>query len=87
MIFSAEDRQDHWFRDTSFDVCVVGAGPAGISLSRALARRGRTVGLFEGGGEKLSPESQELYVGDIVGNKYPPLDMSRLRYLGGTSNH
>ena len=87
MIFNVEDRADDWFRDASFDVCVVGAGPAGITVSRALAKHGWTVGLFEGGGEDLSTESQELYAGDIVGEKYRPLDETRLRYLGGTSNH
>jgi choline dehydrogenase-like flavoprotein len=87
VIFNAEGRQDDWFREASFDVCVVGAGPAGITVSRALARRGWMVGLFEGGGEELSQESQELYIGDVVGEKYHPLDKTRLRYLGGTSNH
>jgi choline dehydrogenase-like flavoprotein len=87
VIFDAEEREDSWFRDQSFDVCVVGSGPAGITLARALALHGRTVGLFEGGDEIPTIESQEIYAGDIVGVDYVPLDAARLRYLGGTSNH
>jgi choline dehydrogenase-like flavoprotein len=87
VIFDAEDREDGWFRDQVFDVCVVGAGPAGITLARALARRSRKVCLLEGGGTEFSEESQELYAGDVVGYNYVPLDVTRLRYLGGTSNH
>lgn len=87
MIFDAENREDGWFRDRIFDVCVVGSGPAGITLSRALARHGRNVGLFEGAGETLTTESQELYAGDVIGVNYNPLDAARLRFFGGTSNH
>jgi choline dehydrogenase-like flavoprotein len=87
MIFNAEDRQDAWFHDASFDVCIVGAGPAGITLARALAKGGWTVGLFEGGAEDVATESQELYDGDIIGEEYPPLETVRLRFLGGSSNH
>ncbi len=32
------------------DVCIVGAGAAGITLARDLARRGRKVCLLESGG-------------------------------------
>jgi choline dehydrogenase-like flavoprotein len=87
VILDADGREDDWFRDRVFDVCVVGSGPAGITLARALAEHGRTVGLFEGGGRDFSTDSQELYGGDIVGEGYRPLDETRLRFFGGTSNH
>ncbi len=87
MIFDAESREDGWFRDRVFDVCIVGSGPAGITLARALARRGREVGLFEGGGRGPTPDSQDLYAGEVIGGRYSPLDQTRLRYFGGASNH
>lgn len=71
----------------SFDVCVVGTGPAGMTLARKLAGNGLRVALMEGGGRHFTPESQNLYTGEIVGLDYFPLDVTRLRYLGGSSNH
>lgn len=69
------------------DVCVCGAGPAGITLARSLARRNLTVLLLEGGGESLSDESQDQYVGTTSGVPYFALDETRLRFFGGSSNH
>jgi choline dehydrogenase-like flavoprotein len=73
--------------ERDFDVCVVGAGPAGITLARALAARGLAVALMEAGGQEFDPDSQDLYAGEILGLDYHPLDATRLRYFGGTSNH
>lgn len=71
----------------AFDVCVIGAGPAGITLARTLAANGLTVALMEGGDTDMTDESQTLYEGDNVGiPSYPP-DESRLRFLGGSSGH
>jgi choline dehydrogenase-like flavoprotein len=73
--------------DRTFDVCVVGAGPAGITLARQLAATGATVALMEAGGLEISEESQDVYRGSNLGQEYFDLDVSRLRYFGGTSNH
>lgn len=73
--------------DRVFDVCVIGAGPAGITLARRLAARGLDVALMEGGGRYVSGESQDLYVGEIVGLDYFDLDVVRLRSFGGCSTH
>jgi choline dehydrogenase-like flavoprotein len=70
-----------------FDVCIVGAGPAGITCARSLAKAGKRVLLLEGGGQDYSDASQALYQGEVVGDPYEPLDVNRLRYLGGASNH
>ena len=86
MIENAENRADNWFGNP-FDVCIVGTGPAGITLARKLGGRGLSVGLFEGGGLEYTSESQALYEGRTVGQPYYPLDGTRLRYFGGSSNH
>jgi hypothetical protein len=87
MLINAEQRQDDWFRDTVFDVCICGAGPAGITLARKLAAKGWNVGLFESGELDYQGDAQELADGEIVGLDYYPLDTVRLRGLGGTSGH
>ncbi len=70
------------------EFCVIGSGPAGMTVARKLAAAGRKVFLFEGGGEEISEESQDIYKGIAAPEgRYRPLDISRLRYLGGTSNH
>ena len=56
--------------DRAFDACVIGAGPAGITLARRLAAQGYGVALMEGGGLDLEPESQALYEGEVVGLDY-----------------
>jgi choline dehydrogenase-like flavoprotein len=73
--------------ERQFDVCVIGAGPAGITLARRLAAQGLTVALMEAGGLEFSEESQDVYRGSNIGQAYFDHDVSRLRYFGGTSNH
>ncbi len=71
-----------------YDVCICGAGPAGITAARALAKQGKKVALFEGGALEYSEISQDLYDGKSVGLQYWDLVRSaRLRFFGGTSNH
>lgn len=69
-----------------YDFCIIGAGPAGITLALRLAGNGWRVLLIEGGGHEYSENSQNLYKCPSTG-----LDVyaeeTRLRYLGGTSNH
>ena len=38
----------------AYDVCIIGAGPAGITLALRLAEAGWRVVLLEGGGHELS---------------------------------
>jgi 2-polyprenyl-6-methoxyphenol hydroxylase-like FAD-dependent oxidoreductase len=40
-----------------FDVCIFGAGPAGITLALELAENGVKIGLFEGGSKNFTEES------------------------------
>ena len=71
----------------TYDVAIYGAGPAGISLTRALADTGLRVGLFEAGGmEPPTVGPDHPYTGRNLGRPYD-LATTRLRYFGGTSNH
>ncbi|MCC6241516.1 MAG: GMC family oxidoreductase [Gemmatimonadaceae bacterium] len=70
------------------DVCIVGAGAAGISLAMEFVRSSRhRVLLLEGGGFDLEAPVQALYRGEIVGRPYYPLESARLHYFGGTTGH
>jgi len=82
------DFNEAWPRVTQaqYDVCVCGTGPAGITVARKLAARGKRVLLLEGGGLSYSDDSQNHYKGKSIGRPIY-LDLIRLRYLGGTSNH
>ena len=80
MIFDVETVERSAF-DRDFDVCVIGAGPAGITLARRLAARGFEVALMEGGGLEWSEESQALAAGESVGLVYTDLDVVRGEYL------
>jgi choline dehydrogenase-like flavoprotein len=69
------------------DVCVVGAGPAGIALSRRLAQRGVRVLLLESGHFRPEASTQELARGEVLGELYWSLETSRVRAFGGSSQH
>lgn len=69
-----------------FDYCIVGSGPAGITLALALEDAGKRILLLEGGGESPSAAGQELYRGETLGHVYRPLDSCRIRAFGGSSN-
>lgn len=75
------------YKHKKYDVCICGAGVAGITLAVELASKGKKVALFEGGAEKYTDTSQSLYEADSVGLTYYGISGCRLRYLGGTSNH
>lgn len=73
------------------DVCVVGAGAAGITLALELERAGREVMLLESGGFGYEEATQSLYHGRGGGSFLKPeelyLSSSRVRRFGGTTNH
>ena len=69
------------------DLAIIGGGPAGITLALALAHSPLKVMLFESGGMDFDAKTQALYAGNVSGVSYLPLDASRMRYLGGGSNH
>ncbi|MEO8540697.1 MAG: GMC family oxidoreductase [bacterium] len=68
-----------------FDVCVVGAGPAGIVLAESLSRSGLRIGVLESGGERPAPKTQEFAAGESSGIPYYRLERARTRAFGGSS--
>jgi choline dehydrogenase-like flavoprotein len=70
-----------------YDVCIVGAGPAGITLAMELQRPGMRVLLLEAGKVSGAGASRDLYRGSVSSPAtHPPLDRGRARALGGTSS-
>ncbi|HYD30388.1 MAG TPA: GMC family oxidoreductase [Azospirillaceae bacterium] len=69
------------------DLCIVGAGAAGITLALNLAGAPLQVLMLESGGMDLEGETQGLYRGLHLGLPYFDLTACRLRYFGGTTNH
>jgi choline dehydrogenase-like flavoprotein len=67
------------------DVCIVGAGAAGLSLARRLLDLGRRVLLLESGGRDYEAETARLSQGSSIGQPYYDLADARLRLFGGTT--
>lgn len=69
------------------DICVIGAGPAGISLALEFIGTPTRVLLVESGGFEPEAETQALYEGANLGLPYFDLSAARVRCFGGSSNH
>jgi choline dehydrogenase-like flavoprotein len=67
------------------DICIVGAGAAGITLAVELARKGKKVLLLEGGGPIREDSSQSLYDSEIAGLPHRGIHTGRIRVKGGTT--
>jgi choline dehydrogenase-like flavoprotein len=67
------------------DVCIVGAGPAGITLARELDDGRRDVCLLESGGKSFEAATQLLLAGARGSDGYPPLQAARVGALGGST--
>ena len=74
-------------QNLEYDVCVAGAGAAGITLALELEGSGLDVCLLEAGGfDAPALDDAHPYAGENAGEPYDLL-ASRLRYFGGTTNH
>lgn len=68
------------------DVCVIGAGPAGIALTLALSERGFSVTLLESGFMAGDEATQSLYAGEVADERlHSPPDKYRQRRFGGST--
>jgi choline dehydrogenase-like flavoprotein len=73
-------------RTIECDVCIVGAGAAGITLAHELDGRPERVLLLESGGFAPSRAAQALNTGEVADPlHHGPLDRYRVRRFGGTS--
>lgn len=77
------------FRASGFQarVCVIGTGPAGMAVALQLAQAKIPVVMLEAGSDEITEESQDFYRGEVEGDPYFDLDTTRIRLLGGCSNH
>lgn len=69
------------------DICIAGAGAAGITLARELSRTKLNVVVLESGGLDFDEEIQSLYQAQFNNKNYNDPETSRLRYFGGSTNH
>jgi choline dehydrogenase-like flavoprotein len=69
------------------EVCIIGAGAAGITLAREFSAASFRVVLLESGGMEYEEKTEDLYDGRSIGLPFQDLTASRLRYFGGTTNH
>lgn len=67
------------------DLCIVGAGPAGLALAADLVDWPGTVVVLESGAAETSPEAQLLNIAAVDGDPYGGLEASRHRQVGGTA--
>jgi choline dehydrogenase-like flavoprotein len=69
------------------DLCIIGAGAAGITLARELIGSNVSVIVLESGGFEEEVDTQDLYAGTGSGLPYFDLTTARLRFFGGSTNH
>jgi choline dehydrogenase-like flavoprotein len=84
VILDADEAED----GTAFqaDICIAGAGAAGITLALRLIGSGKSVLLLESGGERVEEATQRLCEGEVVDPAlHSPPDKYRQRRLGGTT--
>jgi len=67
------------------DLCIVGAGPAGMALALELDGSALRVVVVEAGGDGYDAATQRLFDGHSRGDRFPPLRDTRLAALGGSS--
>jgi choline dehydrogenase-like flavoprotein len=68
------------------DICIIGAGAAGITMAVELAGTGVTVLLLESGGLSPEADTQRLYEGSVADERlHSPLHRYRERRFGGST--
>lgn len=83
MFLEANDLPEH--EPLTCDVCVVGAGPAGITVALELAGSGARVCVLEAGAHGYDAGAQALFDGEVEGDSYPLLRDTRFSAFGGST--
>jgi choline dehydrogenase-like flavoprotein len=68
------------------DLCIIGAGAAGITIAQEFAGSAVRVCILESGDLDFNWQTQALYEGANVGLPYFGLDVCQIRYFGGNTN-
>lgn len=68
------------------EICIIGAGAAGITIAREMIGLPLKVIVLESGGLSLDLDNQRLYQGENIGLPYSDLHTIRSRYFGGSTN-
>lgn len=68
------------------DICIVGAGPAGLTLAHELMNQQFKVCIFESGHLDYDEQTQSLCDGETIGDPFVPLLTARRRQFGGAAN-
>ena len=74
-------------KNLDYDIVIIGAGPAGITLSLQFNKTDLKVALVESGERYYSENSQQYYKGSVEGDFPRDLDEARLSMFGGTTGH
>ncbi len=69
------------------ELCIIGAGAAGISIAAEFASTGHRVLLIESGGFEFEGTTQGLYDAEDSGIARQAMIRQRLRMFGGSTNH
>ncbi len=91
MIHDANDVDEG--RVVQADLCIIGGGPAGLTVADRLRGSDLDVVVLESGGDAWDEHTQSLARGTLTGEPFRfnggdvTPDTGRLRQLGGTSNH
>ena len=72
--------------DLDADICIIGAGVAGLSVAHSFIGTAVSVCIVEGGGMEAEERYQALFEGSSVGSPAFDPATSRMRAFGGTCN-
>ena len=74
-------------RELECDLCIIGGGPAGITIAKELAGTSTRVILIESGDRKETAQARDLYRGFAEPkDSHEPLEENRRRQLGGATS-